>query len=107
MANSKAMANTMSNTMADTFSHSNSSWVDSLIIIDHLGDISIYIVGVVVGCLRAAVGDGNRVGSLPGGGAVVSGSRRERRPQRTGRCRGWPRRPAKIYDAVETFGLAN
>ena len=59
-------------TMADTMSHSNSSWVDSLAIIDHLGDISVYIVGVVVDCLRAAVREGNGVGSLPGGGAIVS-----------------------------------
>ena len=64
-------------TMADTMSHSNSSWVDSLAIIDHLGDISVYIVGVVVYCLRAAVGEGDGVGSLPGGGAVVSLGGRE------------------------------
>ena len=66
-----------SNTTADTMSHSNNSWVDSLAIIDHLGDISVYIVGVVVDCLRAAVGEGDGVGSLPGGGAVVSLGGRE------------------------------
>ena len=64
-------------TMADTMSHSNSSWVDSLAIIDHLGNISVYIVGVVVDCLRAAVREGDGVGSLPGGGAIVSLGGRE------------------------------
>ena len=62
----------LTKTTSNTMSHSNSSWVDSLAIIDHLGDVSVYIVGVVVDCLRAAVGEGDGVGSLPGGGAVVS-----------------------------------
>ena len=68
---SDSMSNPMSDPMSDTMSNSNSSGVDGLPAVDYFSDVALGIVSVVVDGLGAAVGEGDGVGSLPGGGAVV------------------------------------